>query len=57
MADSVKKRSNWVGKDRTDMVKYIVDIDKDIKNLFEEKTINIIHNKRYSYIVGSSYSA
>ena len=56
MADQAKKRSNWVGEKRTNMRQYVYDLDKDIRNLFEEKTINIRHTKRYNYAVSSSYS-
>ena len=57
MANEAKKRSSWIGKERTDRERYVTDLDRDIFNLFQEKTINIKHTKRYSYTVASSYGA
>lgn len=51
MADEVRKRSSWVGSKKTDMEKYIVDIDKDVFDLYEEKSINIQFTKRYAYLI------
>ena len=51
MADEVRKRSNWVGKDRTDLEKYIVDLDADLFNLYQEKSLNILFNKRYAMML------
>ena len=55
MADEVRKRSNWVGKDRTDLEKYIVDLDADMFNLYQEKSININFMKRYNLTIASTY--
>jgi len=57
MANESQKRSSWIGKDRTDRERYVKDLDKDIFNLFQEKTLNIRHTMRYSYTVASSYGA
>ena len=54
MADEVRKRSNWVGKDRTDMEKYIVDIDADLFNLYQEKSLNIRFTQRYAMMLAIS---
>lgn len=51
MADESKKRSNWVGEKRN-IDDYIADIDRDVSNLFEEKTININYLKRYILLTG-----
>lgn len=56
MANTVRKRSNWVGVKRTDYEQYVRDLDRDVENLFEEKSINIRYTKRYAYTIGSSYS-
>ena len=48
MADEVRKNSNWVGKKRTDIEKYVIDLDRDVFNLYEEKTLNINFLQRYA---------
>lgn len=56
MADDVQKRSNWVGSKNTDLEKYTVDLDADIFNLFQEKSLNLEEAKRYSYMVAAHAS-
>lgn len=57
MADQSRKKSNWVGEKRTDIKQYISDLDRDIKNLFEEKRLNLRESKRYSMAVNHNGSA
>jgi len=57
MANEAQKRSNFVGLDRTNMTQYVFDLDKDIRNLFIEKTINLRASKRYTYTIAATYSA
>lgn len=47
MADEVKKRSNWVGN-KNELEDYVIDLDHDVYNLYEEKTINLNYLKRYA---------
>ncbi len=54
MADEVRKRSNWVGSKNTDLEKYTVDLDADMFNIYQEKTLNIQFTKRYAYMLAIS---
>ena len=51
MADEVRKISNYVGPKRTDLKKYVSDLDRDVANLFDEKSFNLQEAKRYAYMV------
>lgn len=62
MADSSKKISNLTMFNKisddddtgfnNSMVTYIKDVDKDMKNLFNDKTLNLNEAKRYAYTIG-----
>lgn len=57
MPDNSKKRSNFVGtENRVDIKKYVRDLDRDVQNLFIEKSINLRAARRYAYTVSASYS-
>ncbi len=52
MADQVQKLSSFIGLaqlDRGGLEKYMVDIDRDVYNLFQEKSLNLQEAKRYGY--------
>ena len=50
MADASKKKSNFIGIREENFEDYIRDLDKDVKNLFLDKTLNLEESKRYAYI-------
>ena len=57
MANESKKRSNFMGLENEQLEQYVIDVDRDIANLFEEKTFNIKHVKRYAMTIAATYSS
>ncbi len=52
MADQVRKLSSFIGLKKLDergIERYIIDLDKDVFNLFQEKGLNLQDAKRYGY--------
>jgi len=50
MADQVRKLSSFIGLKKLDergIERYIIDMDKDVFNLFQEKSLNLQEAKRY----------